>query len=266
MSHRPDPMSQAAPAPTGRLLLVDPDPVSRRQVATCLRGAGHAVDERAQADPLAHAGRDGYALVLLDPAAPTGPGTRHGRDAWEGLRALRADGHRLPVIVLQPATSATDRCVALELGADAVLDKPAHPGELRARVGALLRRRRPWPEDDGLACGPWRLDTWRRRLRDADGTEVQLSPAEARLLQQFLTRPRHPFSRAELLTLAGERGAAPLDRSIDLLVSRLRHKLGLPAAGPIRTVRGVGYLFDALGASALGPALHRSRPSDDHAV
>ena len=142
---------------------------------------------------------------------------------------------------------------ALELGADAVLDKPAHLGELCARVQALLRRRSPVGRSPLQALGDWHFDPEQQAVQRAGGERRRLSPAEARLLRHFLSHPQQALSRAELMDLTPQDEHEALDRSIDLLVSRLRHKLGLRPDGPIRTVRGVGYLFDALGARELGP-------------
>lgn len=231
-----------------RLLLVDPDPQARRWAAARLREHGHAVHDTDDADAIEHAQRDGFALVLMDPAARAGRGTRHGHDAWQRLRGLRDRSARLPVIVMQPGADTADRTVALELGADAVVDKPLDPLELHARVQSLLRRQRD--HSTPVCFGDWRLDLAQHCLRSPDGLEVALSPAELRLLRSFLAYPRHTLTRAQLLDLARGVGVEQLDRSIDGLVSRLRHKLGDDAHSPrlIRTVRGVGYLFDALGA------------------
>lgn len=247
----PDPVRLPA-----RVLVVDPDAAARHWASWSLRAEGHEVHLTDDADAIEQAGRRGFDLLVMDPNARAGRGTRHGFDAWQRLRGLRDQGAALPVIVVQTASDSADRTVAFELGADAVIDKPFEPRELRARVLALLRRSRdlnaPAPvRAAGPGClrfGGWMLEVPRRRLSTPEGQSVQLSHAECRLLQAFLQRPHSALQRQELMDLARGAGADQLERSIDLLVSRLRHKLEDDPRAPrvIRTVRGVGYLFAAL--------------------
>jgi len=247
--------------PPARLLLVAPDRPERRGLQRCLRDGGHAV--LASADPRAvdDAPRRGIHLLLLDPRIePARPGRT---DAWWRLRRLREQHRQLPVLVLQPDGGPTDRSVAFEMGADAVLDPRSDPRELRAQVAALLRRataaastqREAVAAEAVLHFGAWSLDPDERCLHTATGLRVPLSPAEYRLLRVFLEHPRRTLPRQLLMDMARGVGTDQLDRSIDLLVSRLRHKLAEDAQQPdvIRTVRGVGYLFEALGGDAGAP-------------
>jgi len=135
--------------------------------------------------------------------------------------------------------------------------------ELLARINAVLRRTRMLPPnlvvtESGrlLAFGRWQLDTSARHLLDTDGTMVALSGAEYRLLRVFLDHPQRVLSRDQLLNLTQGRDADLFDRSIDLLVSRLRQRLLDDAREPayIKTVRSEGYVFslpvEILGAPA----------------
>lgn len=152
-----------------------------------------------------------------------------------------------PVLVLLTASHAADRAVPLELGADAVRDKPFHPEELRARVHALLRRARPSAVSSASAVrfGDWTLEPDGRTLVAPTGLQVPLSEAECALLQAFLEHPRSTLNRQQLDMARGQ-GVRQRDRSIDLQVSRLRHKLDDAPPALIHTVRGIGYLFHAL--------------------
>lgn len=236
--------------PPARLLLVAPDRPERRLLQRALQAPQHEVQASHDPQAVDEAPRRGVQLLLLDPRVePTRPGRT---DAWWRLRRLREQHRRLPVLVLQPTASATDRSVAYEMGADAVLDPQVDARELRAHVAALLRRAQghPAPTDPALRFGGWSLDPATRCLHTSAGQCITLSPAECRLLRAFLAHPRHALAREHLIDLARGAGVEQLDRSIDLLVSRLRQKLGEehgPEGGVIRTVRGVGYLFEAAG-------------------
>ncbi len=226
-----------------QLLLIDPDPASARILAATLNRWGHLVtvgDVASLGNRMLTARAE---LVLLDPTEPGGRG-------WLALRALREQS-RLPVMAMLPGDDSFDRVLALESGADAIIAKPVDVRELRARMLGLLSRQ----ADTGAPAGPgalsfgrWRLDPATRRLNGPGGFSTPLSPTEFRLLRAFLERPQSVLRRQELMDMArGEgAGADTLERSIDLLISRLRHKLNDDARSPslIRTVRGVGYLFD----------------------
>ena len=145
-----------------------------------------------------------------------------------------------------------DRVIGLEMGADDYLSKPFAARELLARINAVLRRTRMLPPNlqiseagQILTFGTWRLDTVRRHLLDAQGTEVALSGAEYRLLRVFIDHPQRVLNRDQLLNLTQGRDAELFDRSIDLLVSRLRQRLGDDAREPtyIKTVRSEGYVL-----------------------
>ncbi len=141
-----------------------------------------------------------------------------------------------------------DRVLGLELGADDYLTKPFEPRELLARVRNLLKR---FPDpgqsrkrNARIACfGPWRLDLHQRRLIAPNDRLVMLSSAEYRLLCRFVEAPEKVLSRE---MLRPERSATvAFDRSIDLQISRLRHKLGTEPGGAdvILTVRNEGYVM-----------------------
>ena len=190
-------------------------------------------------------------LIVLDIMMP-------GDDGLVLCRELRAGKHKAtPVLML------TARIIGLEMGADDYLVKPFAARELLARINAVLRRTRMLPPnlvvtESGrlLAFGRWRLDTSARHLLDTDGTMVALSGAEYRLLRVFLDHPQRVLNRDQLLNLTQGRDADLFDRSIDLLVSRLRQRLLDDAREPayIKTVRSEGYVFslpvEVLGASS----------------
>jgi two-component system OmpR family response regulator len=146
----------------------------------------------------------------------------------------------------------TDRVVGLEMGADDYLAKPFAARELLARIKAVLRRTRMLPPslqvfETGqlLVFGEWQLDTVARHLIDKHGTAIALSGAEYRLLRVFLDHPQRVLSRDQLLNLTQGRDAELFDRSIDLLVSRVRQRLRDDAREPayIKTVRSEGYVL-----------------------
>jgi two-component system OmpR family response regulator len=148
------------------------------------------------------------------------------------------------------------------MGADDYLPKPFAVRELLARIRSVLRRARMLPPGmqvtetaQMLAFGDWRLDTTARHLLDAEGTMVALSGAEYRLLRVFLDNPQRVLTREQLLNLTQGRQADAFDRSIDLLVSRLRQRLQDVAREPryIKTLRSEGYVFSAAVTLIEGP-------------
>jgi two-component system, OmpR family, response regulator len=205
---------------------------------------------------VAHAAADGSAmqrqlaahaidLVVLDLMLP-------GVDGLALAHALRA-GSRIPIIMLTARCNPADRVVGLEMGADDYMSKPFEPRELVARIQSVLRR-------SGTAAAPvtaaggadvirfdgWELLRSERRLTSPQGLVVPLSNAEYQLLSTFLKAPRRVVSRDQLMAQARGRTMEGVERSIDLLVSRLRHKLSDAGAEVlIKTVRGAGYMFDA---------------------
>lgn len=178
-----------------------------------------------------------------------------GEDGLSLARGLRRVGD-VPILMLSARGEELDRVVGLEVGADDYMPKPFSPRELLARLRALLRRARPPPAPDDpppaherIAFGPYLLDlaSW-RLTRGAD--EVPLSTAEFRLLKIFATHPNRVLSRDELLDQLKGYERSAFDRSIDVRVTRLRHRIEDDPARPayVRTVRGEGYLFNPNGA------------------
>lgn len=153
------------------------------------------------------------------------------------------------LVVLLTVASAIDRVALLDLGADDCMVHPIEQRELAARLHALRRRQqnKAQSQRNWIRFGPWVLDTERRQLSNPQTPPVTLSQAEYRLLLTFLSMPFQVFSRDRLMDEARGRGLDAFERSIDLLVSRLRHKLGDDPRQPslIQTVRGQGYLFNA---------------------
>jgi two-component system OmpR family response regulator len=187
-------------------------------------------------------------LVVLDLMMP-------GEDGLTLCRDLRAEGD-LPVIMLTAMGEETDRVVGLEMGADDYLTKPFNPRELLARIKAVLRRTNSLPphsllksrgrlDGERVAFDRWVLDAAQRELIGEDGVAVALSAAEFLLLSAFIRHPKMVLSRDQLLDLSRGRAAAPFDRSIDNLVSRLRRKIEVDPKKPelIKTVWGGGYSF-----------------------
>ena len=144
-----------------------------------------------------------------------------------------------------------DRVVGLELGADDYIVKPFEPRELVARIQTVLRRARGKRENhrerNEAEFMGWRLNYVLRQLVSPKELVIPLSNAEFRLLTVFIEHPNRILTREFLLDSARGRDMDVFDRSIDILVSRVRQKLNDDSRTPtlIKTVRGEGYLFDA---------------------
>lgn len=168
------------------------------------------------------------------------------------LRSLRPE-NTTPVIMLTAAGDVVDRIIGLEMGADDYLGKPVDLRELEARVKALLRRNAyKAPVEDkstngnNAKFGDFTLDTEAAKLRAADGSEVSLTAMEYNLLKVFAENKGRVLNRDQILEKAHDRSWDPFDRSIDIRISRLRRKLETNPEKPeiIKTVRGIGYLYD----------------------
>jgi two-component system, OmpR family, response regulator len=221
-----------------RILVVDDDPEIRKLLARYIEGQGFRVLLAASCREL----RDRLAtnhvdLIVLDVMLPDGSGL----DLCRDLRAMRSS---VPIILLTALKEDVDRIIGLEIGADDYLGKPFNPRELIARVRAVLRRRAEAApaqiEAKTYRFEGFTADPQTRRVTDPDGDDIDLTGAEFDLLKTFLERPGRVLSRDQLLDLTRGRDGDVLDRSIDVLVSRLRRKL---AEGGVlfKTVRNGGY-------------------------
>lgn len=229
------------------ILIVDDDREIRELVSSYLKKNGLRVTAVADGRHMrAFLEANTVDLIVLDVMMP-------GDDGLVLSRELRAGRHKAtPIVMLTARSDEMDRIIGLEMGADDYIAKPFSARELLARIKAVLRRTRMLPPNlqvseagQMLRFGKWKLDTTARHLIDADGTVIALSGAEYRLLCVFLDHPQRVLNRDQLLNLTQGREADLFDRSIDLLVSRVRQRLGDDAREPayIKTVRNEGYVF-----------------------
>jgi two-component system response regulator CpxR len=182
---------------------------------------------------LARALTEAFDLVLLDVMLP-------GFDGFSLLRQLRAASN-IPVIMLTARTSPSDRIQGLEQGADDYLAKPFAPGELLARIRAVLRRSNSSIGMAVLELNGVKLCASTREVW-CDGSPVDLTGAEFDILELLLRNAGRTVSRDEIATSLYQREATPYERSLDVHISNLRKKMGARRAA-IRTLRGAGYLF-----------------------
>ncbi|MBB5046579.1 two-component system torCAD operon response regulator TorR [Rhodopseudomonas rhenobacensis] len=224
------------------LVVVDDEPVARESLAAYLEREGFRVtmaeDIRGLRAVLEHEKVD---LLLLDIRLP-------GQDGLSFLRELRSRSN-LPVIFVTGRVDEIDRVLGLELGADDYVTKPFAHRELLARVRTLLRRTSDSYrlEYNNLArhFAGWTLDLSRRCLTDAQGEEVRLTRGEFEILSALVRRPGQVLSRDALLDESSHRDGAPNDRTVDVLIARLRRKIEADPADPrlIITEHGFGYRF-----------------------
>ena len=174
-------------------------------------------------------------IVILDVMLP-------GMDGFALCRRIR-EFSRVPIVMLTARGEVTDRIVGLELGADDYLPKPFEPRELVARIQAVLRRGVGGAEEV-LKAGPLEVNWTTRSARLAE-RELDLTTAEFELLALLVRNRGRVLSRDRIMDETRGVDWDAYDRSIDVLVSRLRQKLGDDAKRPsfIRTIRGSGYRF-----------------------
>ena len=236
------------------LLVVEDDPFQRETVVAYLSGQGFAVEGVADAASFRAAVAAGMPdAALVDIGLP-------GEDGFSLARWLRGLSPTVGIIMLTAASDLVDRVVGLESGADDYITKPFEPRELLARLRAVMRRAgaegRPAvtaaPAQDVLDSNSVRFGAALLNLRSgilrcADGSDDQLTDSELALMKLFVENPNRALHRDWLLErIAGDEEPEAFDRAIDLRIMRLRRKVERYPARPmaLRTVRGVGYLFD----------------------
>jgi DNA-binding response OmpR family regulator len=240
-------MESRHPTPPSRaVLIVDDDQGLQNLLRTYLRENGFDADSvgdgKAMDEYLASHTPD---LIILDLMLP-------GEDGQTLARRLRAEGAG-PILMISAKGDCADRVVGLESGADDYLPKPFSTRELLARIRALLRRHEQaaasHPPSRVVCFGRHQLDLEGYVLTGDNGVEVPLTTGEFALLRALADHPDRVLSRGKLASLMKGCEQCDFDRRIDLLVTRLRRKLGEDSAEPlyIRTVRGVGYLFTPSG-------------------
>lgn len=246
-------LGEAAPP---RLLVVDDDADMRAMLDDALRRSGFEVDGVAGGAQMRDAmAEHDYALVLMDLRLRNEDGLVVARQ----LREVSA----VPIVMISGSSDETDRVLLLELAADDFLIKPFSMRELVARVRAVLRRYEHTEASPGhaaaastrarrkgpcLTFGPWMLDLGERELckRD-DGAVCALTQGEFRLLETFVQHPHRVWTRDELLEQTRSADTEVFDRTIDVLILRLRRKIEPNPKHPqfICTERGLGYVFNA---------------------
>lgn len=221
------------------VLMVEDDTKLANLTRTYLEKHGlvveHARDgERGQELALKHS----YDAVLLDIMLP-------GRSGLDILRSIRE--HRdVPVIMITARGEEADRVMGLEIGADDYVSKPFSPRELLARIRAVVRRMRgqAGPTNAEVRVSELSLDPGSRKVV-LSGEEIDLTSYEFSLLYALVSNAGRVLTRERLMELARGNAEEAFDRSIDVHVSRLRHKLGDNSrkSRMIRTVRGLGYQY-----------------------
>jgi two-component system OmpR family response regulator len=235
----------AAEDPPAHVVIVEDDPDIAELISGFLRSRRFRVTAVADRRSLERTLRlDRADAVLLDIMLA-------GDDGVEICRQLRSQPgtEDLPILLVSALGSEVDRVRGLDLGADDYIVKPFSPDELVARLRAVLRRAGAATRRTArlalLHFDGWRLDLRRRTLHDGRGDRVALTGAEFALLCVFARAPQRTLSRDALAFELHGRTIGPDDRSIDILVSRLRRKIEPEPGAPqlIRTMRNLGYLF-----------------------
>jgi len=224
------------------ILIVDDDDSIRSLLKEYLDGQGYRTSTAADGRALKEQLRQGPVdLIVLDLMLP-------GEDGFSLCHWIRSE-RDTPVIMLTARTHSTDRIRGLELGADDYVAKPFEPRELVARIRGVLRRYHTNDRRTDIvrtySFAKWELALDKRQLLSPDGVLVPLAASEFQLLTIFLEHPHMVLTRDQLIEHCHGREAGPFDRSIDVRVSQLRHRLGDSGREPrlIKTVRSAGYIL-----------------------
>lgn len=216
-----------------RLLLVEDDRPLADELQSMLQASGYAVDRAEEGEDALYLGQsEDYDLAILDLGLPGLGGIRV-------LEEWRRSGRAMPVLILTARDTWREKVVGLKAGADDYLAKPFHAEELLARLGALLRRThgRAAPE---ISAAGLTLDEDLQCVRRADGTRVELTGTEFRLLRYFMLNAGKPLSKTRLTEHVYDQDFDLDSNIIEVYVRRLREKLGREI---IETRRGQGYVF-----------------------
>ncbi len=223
-----------------RVLVADDDRAIRESLATALELAGYEVTTCADGvQALAATRGSPFDVVILDVMMP-------GVDGLGVCSVLRAEGNRVPILMVTARTETADRVAGLDAGADDYVPKPYDVDEVLARVRALLRRADTHvaPADDGdddvLVVGPLRLDAAARRVWSRD-EEVSLSRTEFDLLELLMRNAGIVMEHHVIYDRIWGYDFGPESKNLAVFIGYLRRKLGMPGDTLIRTVRGVGY-------------------------
>jgi DNA-binding response OmpR family regulator len=235
--------------PQHDLLMIDDDAALGHLLSEYLGRFGHSLRQaETAATGLAELRRRRPDLLILDIMLPD-------RDGLSVCRTIRTESD-VPILMLTARGEVADRVVGLEMGADDYLPKPFEPRELVARIETILRRAAAVPpsasqasqapQAEAIECGPLRLDPATRTVHLGD-RRLDLTTTEHDLLRGLMESRGRVLSREQILAWLHGPDAESFDRSIDMLISRLRHKLGDDPRSPrfIKTIWRVGYQFVA---------------------
>lgn len=222
------------------VLIVEDEPSLVALLRYNLEKSGYRVDEAVDGqEALLKVQEEKPDLILLDWMLPQMSGL-------EVCRQVRRSqtSRNIPIIMLTARGEEGDRVRGLDSGADDYISKPFSPGELLARMRAVLRRIRPALADEVLTCGDIVMDIAAHKVM-RDGKEVRLGPTEFRLLRHFMEHPGRVLSRDQLLDAVWGRDVYVEQRTVDVHIRRLRKALNVDIeSDPIRTVRSAGYSLE----------------------
>jgi DNA-binding response OmpR family regulator len=232
-----------------RILLVEDDRQLRSSIARGLHEASHVVQATGRGEQaLTLAGSATFDIIVLDVMLPDIGGL-------EVCRALRANGNRVPILILTALDAVEQRIAGLDAGADDYLTKPFDFGELLARLRALTRRHASAPTP--IVIGDLTVDM-ARHTASRGGREIELTAKEFSLLSYLAQNAGRVVSRAELLQNVWDDSRNSYSNIIDVYAARLRRKIDEDARVPLFvTVRGAGFMLEA-------PAKSSRRDSRSH--
>ena len=219
-----------------KILVVDDEPDLREILQCNLENAGYAVDTAESAEQALELLTPQHALILLDVMMA-------GMSGFAMAEKLRKELHNpVPIIFLTARDTEKDLLVGFSSGGDDYISKPFSLHEVLARVKAVLRRSPAQPAENRLQAGPLTIDMT-RKLVEAEGQQLKLSPKEFGILCLLMRHPGRVFSREEILAHVWHGESYVLDRTVDVHIARIRRKLG-DAGACLTNRQGYGYCFD----------------------
>lgn len=228
------------------VLLVEDDAEIGELISRYLENNGMEVTQVANGEALdAKMANGDFDILILDLNLP-------GEDGFSICRRVRATKD-LPIIIVTAQGEDVDKILGLEMGADDYVVKPFNPRELLARIRAVLRRAEPQSRVDpgqsnqAFQFSGWRVSLLAREVVSPSGMKVAMTGAEFDLLHAFCENPNRVLTRDQLINMTHGPTAGPFERSIDVLISRLRQKIEKDPKNPmiIQTVRSEGYMLSA---------------------